>query len=1442
MRHKTGLKMRRTKHRSQQSYGSHDLNAGNFTFPGNLLLSERIYRSLVEQSTDSYILVDQNSKIIEWNKAAETLFGISREAAIGQNSWDIQNRMMVDENKSVGTVERLKENALRLAREGQTAITNQSGEFQVQRSNGSRCWIQTLTIPLPVQDGFIICQVARDITLQHQTNETLRMLSQAVEQSPTSVVITDPEGAIVYANPKFSDLTGYTLSDVQGQNPRILKTDLTPPETHFRMWNDIKAGKVWRGEFCNKKKSGDLFWEAASISGVINESGVITHYVAVKEDITVKKQTEANLLASEERFRSLIEKAPLAIGIARNGLSLYANQQYCYMFGYQVPEDVIGRPFVEQVAPSHREETIVRVHRLEGGEMVDAEYKTQGLRKDGSTFPILTAATLVHLADGPATIVFITDITNQVRAEEKLLQTNQMLEAIIQASPLAITAIDSNHRVTLWSAASEKLFGWNEGEVIDKFLPYIPEGYQDEFNQMVADRIQGDSLIEFETRRKRKDGSIVEVSVSTAPLLDGSGNNAGIMAILTDISQRKEIERHLRESMEREHERAKELDAIMNSTPALVLVSHDRACQNMISNHYGYRFLDIHPGANVSLSALSSEQQRLHKAMKNGVEISPADLPMQLSARTGIGQTNFEYDVLLDDGSVFNLFGNTAPLLDEQGNPSGAVGVFIDISNLKRAEAAIISSEEKYKSLFTSMNEGFALYEIIFNIHGQATDYRFLDVNPAFERITGLSSATLIGKTMTELFPNTAPSWLEIFAKVAQTREPIRIEDYSPRIDRSYEIYAYSPETGKFATIFMDRSDFKKSEVKLRQSEADLRKAQRVSHVGSWKWDIQTGQLEWSDEMFALFGVEKASFTGSLTDVIKQAVHPGDRERVEKSNQVVIDDKKPAPLEYRVVWPDQSIHTVWAEPGELVLDAQGHPAFLTGIVQDITERKAAEHALRLSEERLNLAVQIAELGIWDWNLATDEVEWNAELLRVYGVSASEFTKKGSDYINFTHPDYRQEQVANIVKVLENKVTQNDISSGQARIFDPKELCIVRPDGSKCYTLGDAVAIRDEAGHAVRMVGVTFDITERKLVEEKLRQSEALFRAIILASPPAISVIDRNSLITFWSPSAERLFGWTSEEVIGKPLPILPKNQKEIINAQIALELKGNSQVGLETIRQKKDGTLVILRLSTAPLVDPNGEIMGSMAVYEDITEKKQAEIQLELSLQQLHTLAAHLQSIRDEERGRIAREIHDELGQSLTGIKMDLFWLKDSLSKQDSNKSHEMTTAKLQMMLLEIDTTIDSVRRISTDLRPSILDTLGLLPALEWLSKDFRTRLRIDCVFQTSLKQIDISQEFSTAIFRICQEALTNIARHASASRVIIRLSIQHGKLVVIIQDNGIGITEEDITRPNSLGILGMKERALAFQGFVSFSKAPRGGTRVTARFPAPTRNRSFDN
>ena len=278
-----------------------------------------------------------------------------------------------------------------------------------------------------------------------------------------------------------------------------------------------------------------------------------------------------------------------------------------------------------------------------------------------------------------------------------------------------------------------------------------------------------------------------------------------------------------------------------------------------------------------------------------------------------------------------------------------------DVTAIRQAERALRASEERYRRLFESMDEGFALHEMIFDDVGRPVDYRFLEVNPAFDRLTGLNSAELLGRTVREVLPGVEPSWIETYGRVVATGQPARFEGYLSEKGRWFEVYAYRPAPGRFATVFSDITERKRTETALQRSEDDLNRAQAVAHTGSWRLDVQRNELVWSDESHRIFGIPHGI---PLTyETFLSVVHPEDRVLVDDAWQAALRGNV-YDIEHRIIVGDT---VKWVrEKAELEFDAAGVLLGGFGATQDITERKHAEQELAAAKQAAEQAKEAAE--------------------------------------------------------------------------------------------------------------------------------------------------------------------------------------------------------------------------------------------------------------------------------------------------------------------------------------------------------------------------------------------------------------------------------------------------------------------------------------------------
>jgi two-component system sensor histidine kinase UhpB len=356
--------------------------------------------------------------------------------------------------------------------------------------------------------------------------------------------------------------------------------------------------------------------------------------------------------------------------------------------------------------------------------------------------------------------------------------------------------------------------------------------------------------------------------------------------------------------------------------------------------------------------------------------------------------------------------------------------------------------------------------------------------------------------------------------------------------------------------------------------------------------------------------------------------------------------------------------------------------------------------------------------------------------------------------------------------------------------------------------------------------------ESREAEEMLRTSEHKYRHLFESMrDAALLVAEDGGRIIDANPQAERLFGWKRAEIIGmNQRRLYPPPMEPQPSPLSPGETSGGEVGSVEVEIARRDGMIVPTDLSLSRLQLHGHNLL--LLLFRDIARRRQTENELRDSREQLRALAARLQAVREEERTRVAREIHDELGQMLTAIKMDLRWIENGLEKLNDPRLNPLLDKAVAATELT-DALAKSVQRIAAELRPSILDRLGLVMALAHEAEQFQLRTGIRCQFKAPPDELLLPADSVTAVFRIFQEAMTNVARHAKASEVDIELELQPEFLLLRIRDNGCGIKLSELQGGHSLGVLGMQERARHLGGGIIVNAGSTGGTVVTLRIPA---------
>ena len=493
--------------------------------------------------------------------------------------------------------------------------------------------------------------------------------------------------------------------------------------------------------------------------------------------------------------------------------------------------------------------------------------------------------------------------------------------------------------------------------------------------------------------------------------------------------------------------------------------------------------------------------------------------------------------------------------------------------------------------------------------------------------------------------------------------------------------------------------------------------------------------------------------------------------------------------------------------------------------QDVTERKRAAEALAESERKLKTLFEILPVGVSVLDTERKIVYVNPALGRILDLSIEDLLRGNHETRTYLRPDgtlMPAEEFASIRAVKEQRAVHN-VETG-----------VVREDSKVVWTSVSAVPLGFPDWE---VLVVTSDITERKRAEGALHVSLEKYRVLFESFPLGITISDKSGKIIEVNRQSERLLGitrdahaqrrinskeWQIVRKDGTPMPV-----DEFASTRALQENRLIENVEMGIVKDKGEITWINVIAAPIPL-----EGYGVAIAYGDITDRKLAEERLKTTQEQLHLLAGHLQSVREEERKHLSQEFHDQLGQVLTALKMDLSMLHRTLADPGRELSRTAMALGVESMQGMIDRAIGIIREILSELRPEMLDQLGIVPTLEWEAERFQRHSGISCTFNSTVEDIGLDTKKSIALYRILQEAVTNVARHAKATSVEVTLRKEGDDLILEIKDNGIGISADAEQKTRSFGLIGMRERAILLGGTLEIRGVEGQGTTVLVRIP----------
>ncbi len=1391
----------------------------------------QLFEATFDLASSALVLLDQQGRIMQANEAFAELFGYARAALPG--------------NPLCNFLHSSDRDRLQPPNPADFPL-----ELRYQHKDGSP-WSgrsKLVAVGELLLGEIVRIEAPKDLDKQLEQNQWLQRIVETVPGIiGTFHRSSDGAVSLPWASPGDAHYYGVSVEELQ-RDAGILFERIHPDDLARVQESIAESARTlspWQCEYrVRHPKKGEIWLEGRSKPSL--EADGSTLWCGFLHDISERRRIEQALRESEERFRKAFDSAAIGMALlSLDGRWLRANRYLCELLGYS-EEELLQMSSQALTHPDELPGELAASQALMAGKAPYLRLEKRYRNRDGKYLRVRLTLSTVRSGDAPPLhlVAQIEDLSRLTEAEERLSLMDYALSHMHEAAFL----IDRQARLCYVNEEACRSLGYSREELLDMTVGEIDPDWTNE--QILEDWNSASerSAEIIESRHQTKDGRIFPVELSITYIELGGQNYS--LELARDITERKHLQAAQRESKRRYQE----------------AFEHSSDCLYLLEVTEEQRFRYIEGNSAFERTFKSSREQLIGNYVGEFSTVETARKVLaQLARCLALGEKIEWVDELqLPVGTVV-AHSTFIPVRDDQGHIYRIVGITRDITERKRMENRLLASEQQFRTLAENSPNPIVRYDL----NCQRTY-----VNPAFEQETGIPAAQALQQPLAKNWKGstTAVEYQALIRHVISTGESLETiqEWYHPEsgetIVHAILLIAERGVDGQIVSVLAKGHDITALKRHERLEEARL-------HI--FECLAQGAQLP---EVLALVAryIEQArpGFLASimLTDEGSRYLIPGSAPslpldyleslgRIEigegigicgtaawRGSTVVAEDilTHPDCAVFRDQASKAGLRSCWSEP---MLDSTGkvlgtvsiylrQPGLPTDddlrLVQQAShlaaiaiERTRAEALLLESEQRYRDIFDSSRDPLFLLEAIEDGgfriIEVNPAFERYAGMERTELIGKTTEEL------LPAAAAAGTIAKLQHCV------DSWSSIDEEVQLDL--PIGQRDFH-STLIPVCGAYGRIQRVVGIFRDITERKHAERILHVREQEFRALVENSPDVIARFDLQGRFIYANPVNLAMLGKSLDKLLGKgPDEVLPHlNAAHAFRKTLAQIARTGEATEEEVVIDAAPGTdAARFEARLVPERDRQGQLVSILSIGRDISVMRATERRLKESNAQLRLLSSRREATREEERKRMAREIHDELGQQLTALRMGI-----SLLRLQFGKDQPLLVESVQALMARVDETIQVVRNVATSLRPAALN-MGLTSALEWLVSEFSRNTGIACRLKAPEARLELDNERATAAFRVIQESLTNVARHAQASQVEIRLKPSRDQILIEVSDDGRGFDPKQ-TRQDTLGLLGMRERGHMLGGAVTVDSTPGQGTCVQLHIPLHISPRPHDS